>query len=202
MKPLIIPILISCLLLSCNPKSEPKHLEESKSSNLPKVPFEPWVFNIDTNSHWLVNLAVKKGPVLAPSFKTRNCVEFMHDLLNPSYSFTEAEKNSIFIKSVSLKQVRTAIDTYDSSKITGICKVLVNKDLATWVSATDSLKPGDIVQYWWHNGVALTGHTGIVGEADGRNFHLISSGFSQNGFGYRYCMEGYCQAFYAVRLKQ
>ena len=165
--------------------------------------FEAEVFKIDTNAHWLIKLSEKKGPKLAPNYKTRNCVQFMHDLLNPYFTFTQAEKDAIYIKGVSLKQVEADLKNNDSTKITGICKVLIDKGLADWVPANDSLKPGDIVQYWFQfYGQPLVGHTGIIGEANHREFHLLSSGYSINGYGYKYGTEEWCLALYAVRLKE
>jgi len=172
-------------------------LEPNKST------FEPDVYRIDTNSHWLVKEALLKGPKLAPNYKVRNCVQFMTDLLNPSYHFTQAEKDAIYIKNVSIKEVEKAVRNKDSSQISGICKVLVDKGLANWVSASDSLKPGDIVQYWFQfGGEPMIGHTGIIGEANNRVFHLISSGYSHNGFGFRYGTEDWCQALFVVRIKE
>ena len=174
-----------------------------KSTKIKSGIFEAEVFKIDTNAHWLIKLSEKKGRKLAPNYKTRNCVQFMHDLLNPYFSFSQAEKDAIFIKHVSIQQIEKAIIRSDSSKITGICKVLVDKGLATWVPANDSLKPGDIVQYWFQfYGQPLIGHTGIIGEANHREFHLLSSGYSINGYGYKYGTEEWCQALFAVRLKE
>ena len=201
MKPLTILIIISWLLFSCT-ETRTSHIVSdilgTSTSN-----FEPDNYRIDTNAHWLVKEAELKGPKLAPNYKARNCVQFMHDLLKPHYTFTQAEKDAIYIKGVSLKQVEADLKNNDSSKITGICKVLVDKSLADWVPANDSLKPGDIVQYWFQfYGQPLVGHTGIIGEANHREFHLLSSGYSINGYGYKYGTEEWCLALYAVRLKE
>ena len=201
MKQLAVLIIISCWLFSCSETRTGHTVANFLGTNSSN--FEPDVYKIDTNAHWLVKVAERKGPKLAPNYKTRNCVQFMHDILKPFYPFTQAEKDAIFIKDVSLKKVETAIEKKDSTKITGICKVLVDKGLANWVPANDSLKPGDIVQYWFQfYGQPLIGHTGIIGEANHREFHLLSSGYSLDGYGYKYCTEEWCQALYAVRLKE
>ena len=200
MKIIILLFLLSICFYSCSETRTGHKIARWLGINTGN--FEPNEFKIDTNAHWLVKLTERKGHKLAPNYKTRNCVQFMHDLLRPNYRFTQAEKDAIYIKGISTKQIETALEKKDSSKVTGICKVLVDKGLATWVHENDSLKPGDIVQYWFQIlNDPLIGHTGVVGEANHREFHLLSSGYSQDGYGYKYVTEFWCEAFFAVRLK-
>ncbi|MES2389550.1 MAG: hypothetical protein V4543_16215 [Bacteroidota bacterium] len=193
----VIRVLLLLVSFACLPAHAQTHNHADGEDYLP-IPH----FGMADKENWLVDQAMKQGPVLAPTYSTRNCVAFLHDLLNPVYSFSLAEKKRIYIKG-SAQQARKLLREGDEATVSGVCRVLTDRGLASRVSP-DSLQSGDIVQYWYMSYCGDTlGHCGIIGSAshDG-GFRLLSSAYSHNGFGIKYVHPAMLIKVFAARPRK
>lgn len=155
--------------------------------------------DIPIKNQYLLTTCVKYGKVLAPTYNTRNCVQFMDAVLK-NYSpntITSNVSKKIYIN-IDIQEVEKRLLRGDSTVVAGVCWALKSNNLATWVKYSN-IKPGDIVQYWNNVGTFTNGHCGIIKSVETSGFYIYSSHQDTNGFGSMYVDKP--EYSYFVRLK-
>ena len=120
----------------------------------------------------------KNGQTIAPTYETRNCVEFAYEAYHRYYGVTLDSKNKsiFFIGNATVADANKAYKTKTGyEKISGCQAALVNAGLGKAIP-TKQAQPGDLIQYWFIEGGRVTwGHACILKEITKDGWIVIGS---------------------------
>ena len=120
----------------------------------------------------------KNGQSLAPTYQTRNCVEFAYEAYHRFYgvSLVPKDKSAFFIANATVEDANKVLKYKTGyAKIAGCQTALVNAGLGKAVSVNEA-KPGDLIQYWFIEGGRVTwGHACILKEITKEGWIVIGS---------------------------
>ena len=154
------------------------------------------VTHLPIKNSQLISVIEKKGKALAPSYNDVVCTEFVIKSLEMVTPLSKEEKRDIrIITSDNL----TELLEKDSPLMKGVVTALVRSGQGIDIKA-DSVKAGDLVQFWSTFAGSAYGHCGVVVDiAPGVSITMYSSHPITNGFGKQ--TFGWPNKAYFVRLK-
>ncbi len=152
----------------------------------------------------LVASLEKNGRGMAPDYKTANCTEFLTGFLSMHFNLRPSHKSQInvVIPNQSIDMILANLKAgKPQPEYGGVCHFVTANLKGVGLNYWEDLKPGDLVQWWWHSG--RQGHCGIIKEVNmEQRWFAVYSSTPKQGFGVTRYPIDFDAHFFFARITQ